>query len=217
MAGGGSRTGCGPSGGWAGGVCVSVAARGREAMAPPPPAARSAARGPPGRAHCSRPESTGLPRRPESFRGSAPAPPSACGARGLEGGSGAVVELTPGLTRGARRSAPWGWGGAPRADNPPSFGTWHRVGLGIPSRPHIPGEPPPAPEYLLLPPRATGSPWRRRWGRGPLCLFCWLLRVLTPGCICRNLWSPLCPSAPQPWSLFRIVPLLEKSPSYSQR
>lgn len=125
---GGSRTGCGPSGGWAGGVCVSVAARGREAMAPPPPAARSAARGPPGRAHCSRPESTGLARRPESFRGSAPAPPSACGGRGLEGGSGAVVELTPGLTRGAQRLAPWGWGGAPRADNPPSFGTWHRVG-----------------------------------------------------------------------------------------
>lgn len=57
--------------GW-GCVCVSVAARGREAMAPPPPAARSAARGPPGRAHCSRPESTGLARRPESFRGSAP-------------------------------------------------------------------------------------------------------------------------------------------------
>lgn len=58
------------------GVCVSAAARGREAMAPPPPAACSAARGPPGRTHCSRPVSSRLARRPEPFRGSAPAPPS---------------------------------------------------------------------------------------------------------------------------------------------
>lgn len=150
-------------------------------MAPPPPAACSGARGPPGRAHCSRPVSTRLARRPEPFRGSAPAPPSAHSSPGLEGGSGAVGELTPGLARGARRSATRGRGGAPGADNPPSFGTWHRGGLRIPSRPHIPGEPLPAPEYLLLPPRATGSPWRRRWGRGRLRLFCWLLRVLTRG------------------------------------
>lgn len=181
------------------GVCVSAAARGREAMAPPPPAACSAARGPPGRAHCSRPVSTRLARRPEPFRGSAPAPPSPHSSPGLEGGSGALGELTPGLARGARRSATRGRGGAPGADNPPPFGTWHRGGLRIPSRPHIPGEPPPAPEYLLLPPRATGSPWRRRWGRGRLRLFCWLLRVLTRGEF-AEIPGPLsvCP-LPSPW------------------
>lgn len=58
-------------------------------MAPPPPVARllarSAARGPPGRAHCSRPVSTGLARRREPFPWSASAPPSAYGCRGPHG------------------------------------------------------------------------------------------------------------------------------------
>lgn len=47
--------------------------------------ARSAARGPPGRAHCSRPVSTGLARRREPFPWNASAPPSAYGCRGPHG------------------------------------------------------------------------------------------------------------------------------------
>lgn len=71
-------------------MCVSAAARGREAMAPPPPAVRSAARGPPGRAHCSRPVSTGLAKRPEPF--------------------GEAHPRGPGLTAaGASRAAPERW------------------------------------------------------------------------------------------------------------
>lgn len=193
-------------------VCVFAAARGRKAMAPPPPAAR----GPPGRAHCSRLVSTGLARRPEPFRGSAPAPPSAYSGRGLEGGSGGVGELTQCLPAGpgGRRRG----GGAGRSGRQPSFLRDLARGRAR--------DPLPAPHswraaacpgVSVAASGSHGLTLRRRWGRGRLRLFCRLLRVLTRGCVCRTPGFPSLPVRSPAPALVRLVSLLQKSPSYSQR
>lgn len=187
-------------------MCVCPrAARGREARAPPPPAAHSAARGPPVRAHCSWPGSTGREKRPEPFRGSASAPPWAPRAGGLQGGSGQRPELAPGLSRVSGRSAPWGRGVAPGADSSPSFGTWDGREPGTPSRPHIPEEPSPARESLLLPPGAAGSPPRWRWGRGrPTRSVLLAVSRFEPRDVFAEILGRL--SAPQPRTSFESVP-----------
>lgn len=147
--------------------------------------ARSAARGPPGRAHCSRPVSTGLARRWKPFPWSASAPPSAYGCRGPHGRLRSDTRTSPRASPRDREFLAVGAGLDAWGRRPSCFGTRDRGGPGTLSRPHIPGEPLPAPEYLLQPLRAVGSPPRWRWGRGRLGLF-WQLRVLNPGRLCPN-------------------------------
>lgn len=184
---GAGAAGCGGSGrrrGWGCvGVCVCPrAARGREARAPPPPAAHSAARGPPVRAHCSRPRSTGREKPPEPFGRSASALPSAPRAGGLQGGSGRRPELAPGLPRGSGgpRRGGGAWRPGPTALLPLGLGTGVSWGplhgpTFLRSR-RLPG----SLCCCLREPRAhprggVGG------GGGRLGLFCWQFRVLNPG------------------------------------
>lgn len=201
------------------GGCVSAAVRGREAMAPPPPAACSAARGPPGRAHCSRPVSTRLVRRPEPFRGSAPAPPSPHSNRGLEGGSGAVGELTPGLARGARRSATRGRGGAPRADNPPSF-LWDLAPGWAPgplTAPHS-WRAAACPGISVAASASRGLTLEAALGEGAAPSVLLAASRFDPGVNLPKYQVPSLPvGSPAPVLVVRIISLLQKSPSYSQR
>lgn len=112
------------------GVCVCVRGpRGavRRWRRRPRSLARSAARGPPGRAHCSRPVSTGLARRREPFPWSASAPPSAYGCRGPHGRLRSNTRTSPRASPRDREvlavGAGWGaWGRRPSCLRYPGSG-----------------------------------------------------------------------------------------------
>lgn len=107
--------------------------------------ARSAARGPPGGAHCSRPVSTGLPRRREPFPWSASAPPSAYGCRGPHGRLRSGTRTSPRVSPRDREVLAVGTGRGAWGRRPSCLRYRDRGGPGTLSRPHIPREPLPAP------------------------------------------------------------------------